>query len=479
MSGLDQLPGGRAPAARRGPPGVRRAGSGASRYAILAGGAAAAAALTAATASDVRLGVAAVVALAVLGLVLEDVALGVAAIAVMAFLARLPAVGVAPTALLLLVAARWWAVGRGRARAERSAVAGHGLFAAAVLGLVLWCALSLAWAQRAAPGQAKLGDWLVAAGLCGIVASSVIEARHVRAVLYGFVGGAVFSVLLGLTTRWSLLGGTLTSETSFDGRLQGGAGDPNFLAAGLVAAGALAGGLLVASGRRAERRALVGALATLLVGLGATQSRGGIVAAAVTALLAIVLARGARARAALAVGAIAALVVAALVLSPGGVKRVTTGDAQGTGRVELWRVATRMVAERPLLGVGLANYRVRSGEFVRAPGALRSVDLIASKPHEVHNTYLQLAAETGLPVVLAFVLVAGMAVRSAWHADRRFDALGERGLAATARGVLLATVGMLVALVFVTDGDDLRLWLLFGLGPALLGIAVRDAARVR
>jgi hypothetical protein len=77
------------------------------------------------------------------------------------------------------------------------------------------------------------------------------------------------------------------------------------------------------------------------------------------------------------------------------------------------------------------------------------------------------------------VLVAGRAVRSAGHAARRFDALGERGLAATARGVLLATVGMLVALVFVTDGDDLRLWLLFGLGPALLGIAVRDAARVR
>jgi putative inorganic carbon (hco3(-)) transporter len=118
---------------------------------------------------------------------------------------------------------------------------------------------------------------------------------------------------------------------------------------------------------------------------------------------------------------------------------------------------------------------VRAGEYVRAPGSLRFVDLIAERPHEAHNTYLQLAAEAGLPGVLAFVLVAGLALRSAWRAARRFTAHGEHDLAAIARALLLATVGMLAALMFITDGDDLRLWLLFGLAPALLGMAAGRA----
>jgi O-antigen ligase len=443
--------------------------------AILAAGAAAAVALTAATAVDVRLGVAGLAALALLPLVRSDVALGVAALAAMAFLARLPAVGVTPTLLLLLVAWRWWVVRRRPEIASGSAVAGQRALAAAVLGLVLWCGLSLAWAQRSGPGQTKLADWAVAAALCGIVATSVVEPRHVRAVLHGFVGGAVVSVLIGLAARHWLPDSTLAAQTRFDGRLQGGAGDPNFLAAGLVAAAALACGLFAASGRRGERRALVGALAVMLVGLGATESRGGVVAAAVTALLAVVLARGARRRTAFTVAAVAGLVVAALALSPGGLHRVTARDAQGDGRAELWRVATRMVGEHPLLGVGLANYPVRAGEYVRAPGSLRFVDLIAERPHEAHNTYLQLAAEAGLPGVLAFVLVAGLALRSAWRAERRFTAHGEHDLAAIARALLLATVGMLAALMFITDGDDLRLWLLFGLAPALLGMAAGRA----
>jgi O-antigen ligase len=444
---------------------------------ILVAGAAAAVAFTAATTRDVRLGVAALAALAVLPFLLSDVAFGVAALATIAFLSRLPAVGVAPTALLLLVACRWWAVRRRRATADGFAVAGRRALPWAILGLVLWCGLSLTWAQRSGPGQAKLADWAVAAALCGVVATSVVEPRHLRAVLQAFVGGAVVSVLIGLGAQRWLPDSALAAQTAIEGRLQGGAGDPNFLAAGLVAAGALTCGLFVASGRRAERRALVAAFAVLLVGLGATQSRGGIIAAAVTALAAVVLARGARARAALMVGAVAGLLVAALALSPGGLRRVTTPDQQGAGRAELWQVASRMVDERPLLGVGLANYRVREGEFVRAPGSLRFVDLIAERPHEVHNTYLQLAAEVGLPGALAFLLVGGLALRSAWRAERRFAALGDHDLAAIARAVLLAIVGMLAALVFLTDGNDLRLWLLFGLAPALLGMAARPAAR--
>ena len=40
-----------------------------------------------------------------------------------------------------------------------------------------------------------------------------------------------------------------------------------------------------------------------------------------------------------------------------------------------------------------------------------------------------------------------------------------------ARGVLLATIGFLASSFFLSDGIDKRLWVLFGLGPAMLAVA--------
>ena len=37
----------------------------------------------------------------------------------------------------------------------------------------------------------------------------------------------------------------------------------------------------------------------------------------------------------------------------------------------------------------------------------------------------------------------------------------------------MATIGLLVALLLISDGDDLRLWVLLALGPVLLAIASR------
>jgi O-antigen ligase len=170
---------------------------------------------------------------------------------------------------------------------------------------------------------------------------------------------------------------------------------------------------------------------------------------------------------------VAALAVAALAISPGGIERVTAADNGGDGRADLWLVATRMVDDHPLAGVGLGNFAARAGEWVSAPGELDNVELVAERPHEAHNTYLQLLAETGLPGLLAFLLVIGLALRAARRAERRFTALGDEHLAVQARAVLLAGIGMVAGLVFITNGDDLRLWLLLGLGPALLRLAAR------
>ena len=116
---------------------------------------------------------------------------------------------------------------------------------------------------------------------------------------------------------------------------------------------------------------------------------------------------------------------------------------------------------------------------MRAPGSLEFVDLIAEQRKDVHNAYLQALAETGIPGLLLFVAVAGLALGSARTAERRLAGRGDAALAAVARGLVLALVGMLVALVFISYGHDSRLWLLLALGPALLAISARSSTAGR
>ena len=447
--------------------------------AIVGAGALVALALTAAAALDLRLGVAGVAALLALGLLTVEPWVGIAALAGILFVERLPFVGLGATALALLVAARWWADRRLAATRANVVPAPAPALYAAVAAFVLWMTLSVTWARRSGVALDALGLWLTGAAVFVVVATSLRDARSLLMVVRAFVAGAVLSVLVGAAVAALTPGGRLVEQTFFEGRLQGGAGDPNFLATGLVAAIPLAVALRSAA-RGPTERALMGvALLVLVAGLGATQSRGGIVAACVVALAAVALSRGDRPRAALAAGGVAALVVLALALTPGGLERVTTPDPEGDGRADLWRIASRMVSDQPLLGVGVGNFPVRSGEFVRAPGSLEFVDLIAEQHKDVHNAYLQALAETGILGLLLFLAVAGLALGCTRAAERRLAARGDPALAGVARGLILAVVGMLAALVFISYGQDSRLWLLFAIGPALLAISARSPATRR
>jgi len=267
--------------------------------------------------------------------------------------------------------------------------------------------------------------------------------------------------------------------TQAEGRFGGGFGDPNLLAAGLVPAIALAVGLYAGSSS-GVRVALIGSIAILAAGLGASGSRGGLVAALISIVAAFALGRGRRLQLA-ALLATTIVFVGAFVAtsSPGTWERVRSFDSGGTGRVDLWTVAWRMTEDHPLTGVGVNNFRSESSQYVFEPGSIEDVGLIVERPHVVHNVYLQQLAETGVIGLGLFVVVIGAALAGTWRAAVGLDRAGDERGASLARALLIAQLGALSASVFLSNGYDKRIWLLLALGCAMLGIAERRASAGR
>ncbi len=321
-------------------------------------------------------------------------------------------------------------------------------------------------------------SWYVNAAVVVALVTLLRTPRDVKLVAAAIVAAVVASVALGLSGL-DLATGASAAEavTVSEGRLQGASGDPNFMAAFIVAAVVLAA-VLYGAGRSPLRVVLPAAIAMLAVGLAATESRGGLLATIVALLAAATVMRGRR-LAVLGV-ATAALAVAGAWVSanPAILERIaSTPEDRGNGREDLWLVARRMSADHPITGVGLDNFIVRSPEYVRQPGALNYVELVVERPHVVHNTYLQMLAETGVVGLALFLALVAASLASALRAARQFERAGCGDLALFSRGVLVANLGLLTAAFFITAQSTATVWVLLGLGPALLSVATSQRPR--
>jgi O-antigen ligase len=414
-----------------------------------------------------RIGIALLVAACAVPLVLVDLAFGIALWAMLLGLSDLAPFGLASTFAGLLVLACWIGVQRVEPRPRLQPLALLG--ASALLLLLVWLALSLAWAEDVGEAAVELSRW----GLCGVVVLVLLTSprsrRDIRLVIGGFVLGIVLSVAVGLVHDG--LGGGPPGETltSTEGRLKGGLGDPNVLAAAIVPAIALAAGLLVVV-RGRVRVILLACIGVLVLGLGATQSRGGALAAVVALVVALLVMRNHRKPVLIAAIGIAAVGVAYFSAYPQGWDRMTKSDG-GNGRSELWEVAWRITSDHPVAGVGLHNFTVHSPRYVREPGGLKNVKLIAERPHAVHNTYLELLTETGVVGLTLLLLAAAASLLAGLKAAQQFEARGDIAFGALARAAVVAASAALAAAFFVTIGSRMGLWFILALGPVLLGLA--------
>jgi O-antigen ligase len=407
-------------------------------------------------------------------LVAADLTAGLCVFIVVAFAERIPAVGGSDITLVKalggLLAVSWLAAVATRRAGDRQLFTAHpGM---TVMGglLLAWMILSVGWAEDPAVAREDVMRYALNLSLLPIVYSAVRRREHVAAVLGVYIGGAALSALYAISTR--------STDDGF-ARISGLVGTANELASLLVTALLLAVGLAIALRRAPTLRALCLAAAVIcLVGLFLTLSRAGLVALG-AALVAAVFVGGRRrigiGLVALAIG-VTALGYFSFAASEQARERVTT-IGSGTGRTDIWTVAWRMVDDDPVRGVGAGNFQTASIHYLLRPGAILRDEFIVDTPQVAHNAYLHVLAELGVPGLALFLGLVGAGLVAAWRAANAFARRGDRFLETCSRALVLALIALLVADVFASDQLNKGLWLLLGLGPAMLAIARSEPER--
>jgi len=426
-----------------------------------------------------RLAIAASIAIAFVLLVFADLTVGLAMFAFFSFLEVIPIGGVLSVSKLAgtLLALAWIAFVLTRKDAKSDFLAVHPGVSLLLASLVGWVLLSSLWAESPDAALGQFARLLPNAILLLIVFSAVRDRRGAMMVIGGFIAGALAAALYGLVFA-------PPTRVDYGARLSTSDLDPNQLASVLVAGIALSAGLFVCLKDKPLLRGSV-VLAGGFCFLAAVQtgSRGGMLALGCMLVAAIVL--GGRWRAPIAVASVLlALTTAfyiAAVAPPEIRERIqssTQGEArQAEGRSTLWEIGGRMVRANPVNGVGAGNFQTESVHYLLQPGAVYRSDTIINSQQVVHNTYLEVAAELGLIGIGLFGAILAFSLGSSLQAAKRFGLDGDVPGEAMARSVAVGLIAVLVSDIFISQTYNKQLWLMLGLGPAILAISRRSTAR--
>lgn len=360
-------------------------------------------------------------------------------------------------------------------------------------------ALFLAWVWISAIGSPQGGlamatafaqTLIVASYYAAVV--SIREMRDVRAILFG-VGCIVLLQLVWVAAQvitkqpLGLPGSkqeTSASVVTFGGmgeaiRPGGFAGHPNGLAHHMVMVLPVALAFALLGYRFIAARVLTFVWAVLLVSvvmLAQTLSRGGWLAAGIAGLVLFVVMTRLGAVSGRRLAGAVLLSMGALVLLmavfPQTILRLTESDDRSLeGRLVLNDQAKAIIEANPWTGVGFGAYNRATYAYNGPLYATVSEDFQKQlRSVVVHNGYLLMAAELGLPALLLFLVILAKFMRTPWPLKRFKDPV----LLALAMGLFASLLGQ--AIYFSSDNYyvDQRvamLWLTAGLLRALTRLA--------
>ena len=273
----------------------------------------------------------------------HSLAAGVAVFTAFTFVAQVPSV---PGSLAVKAAGVVLVLAALRRSGTPLLLKEHPGLAYATVFLGVWALASTLWAPDANRAASDGFRLVLNVTLVFIVFAAVRRGRDARWLVWGYLAGAVVAALVGL----------VVPGFEVEGRVAGTLG-PNLLAAMLVPALVFSLFALGWTRSAAGRWLLVGCIALFTVTIFLTQSRGGLVALAAALAAALVFAGPVR-RYFVALTVVAASVGAiyyTAFASPESLARVTNPGG-GTGRSDLWSIASGVIADHPVQGVGAGNF---------------------------------------------------------------------------------------------------------------------------
>jgi O-antigen ligase len=155
-----------------------------------------------------------------------------------------------------------------------------------------------------------------------------------------------------------------------------------------------------------------------------------------------------------------------------------TADASFQWRLAMWNKCLRMANDRPLTGWGIGTFPVQQALYFHPHAPSRSqLDIMQTGPRlteNAHNTYLQMAAETGYTGIVFYLGVFAAFFGTAFRALRGSRPGFRRALLI---GSMAAVAGQMVAAIGTPAWEfpecSLFLWVILGMGMAAAGVGNR------
>lgn len=248
------------------------------------------------------------------------------------------------------------------------------------------------------------------------------------------------------------------------------AGDANFFTASVLLCLPIALVVLWKDRRWPVKLFCLGCLVVTLAAITLAASRGGFLGLLVMMAWLLWHSRH-RTRNLLVVGLCMSLFLAVSPLSP--VERFLhpdNGDSQSVQiHLELWHAGLQIVKDHPLAGIGVGQFKAAVGNYSR----VKDLSLLA------HNTYLEIAAEMGIPGLLLFLLTFGFSFRSLARIRRAADRDRAALLPAVATGIQAGLVGFAVASFFVSAEFLRMFWFMLFLSICLTSLSGELTAESR
>ena len=252
-------------------------------------------------------------------------------------------------------------------------------------------------------------------------------------------------------------------------------GDPNYFTASALIGLPVALAFSCAPIEWWKRAVAAGCMLVTLVAVGLAASRGGLLG---LGAMALVFAWRKHCLAILLLACMAAL--PPLILwqnSPlNRLLHPTISDTQSSdSRLALWQAGVDMIAAHPVAGIGLGEFKPEVEEY-----AAQHKDL----DHIAHNTYLELAAEMGVPALCGFLLIlfssqrtlARMWREASANADSQPNAAALPPWAGEAAlGLQTGMLGFAISAFFLSAQYTKLFWLLIALCAAVRGLLEEQA----